>query len=88
MANKESTSNLVGNIMSELIIDNTKEFLRDIARGQEPKKWSEDDETPSEGDESSEVVDRPAVTEEPELTLESNKIPDSSSVDDIPDSSQ
>jgi trigger factor len=47
LANKESTSNLVGNIMSELVIDNTKEFLRDIARGQQPKKSAEDDDTAS-----------------------------------------
>jgi len=88
LTNKESTSSLVGNIMSELIIDNTKEFLRDIARGQQPKKLAEEGETASENDESNADVDRPAMTEEPELELEFNEITDSSSVDENPDSAQ
>jgi len=55
LANQRATSSLIGNIMSDLIIENTKEYLRDIARGREPRKWTE------EADEQTDLVSEPEI---------------------------
>lgn len=44
LTTKDGTSSLVSNIMVDLVVDKTKGFLRDVARGMEPEKGKATDE--------------------------------------------
>jgi trigger factor len=70
LTTKESANNLVGNIMMELVIENTKERLRNFARGIEPVITPTEDK----GDEpSAEIAEATAATETAnEASLESS----------------
>jgi trigger factor len=88
LANKESSSSLVGNIMSELVIDNTKEFLRAIAQGKEPHHHAlVDDQAPSNEDNNS-TTEQTALSEASPLELDAREIADLISVDDNADAQE
>ena len=82
LANKDSTSGLIGNIMSELMIDNTKEYLRAVAQGKQPQKSTEGDEIAPDSDDVDSIDNQAAMSEQAELELEADEIADLISVDD------
>jgi FKBP-type peptidyl-prolyl cis-trans isomerase (trigger factor) len=66
LTSREGRSDLVGNIMTDMVIGRTRERLRNIARGLEP-----DDSEPTEIPQEKEAPLEPAPAEE-EITQESN----------------
>ena len=88
LSNKESTSGLVGSIMSELVIDNTKEFLRAIAQGKEPHQQARGDEQAPNSEDGNRTTDQPASSEASPLELEAGEMADLISVDDNADTQE
>ena len=86
LANKESTSGLIGNIMSELMIDNTKEYLRTIAQGKEFQESTEVEENPPDNEGGDSQTEQP-IKSEP-MPLDSTEIANLISVDDSADSKE
>ena len=79
LTSQGGTSNLVGNIMVDLMIDKTKEFLRDIARGmgQESSGEAEPGQTISEENPAEAVAEAIPVTDEthPESEIIQEAVP-------------
>ena len=84
MTTKDATNNLVGNIMMELVIDNTQARLRNFARGIEVEK-AEVDTEPSDNADQAPVaeISEPIETESESLPVEEDTtLPDSQGVSD------
>ena len=84
MTTKDAANNLVGNIMMELVIDNTQERLRNFARGIEVEQVEGDAESSDNAEQAPVAeISEPIETESASLPVEeASTLPDSEEASD------